>query len=74
MMQLIINIIILLHDVMRFSFHNAKYNISMFHDIYSTFVDDKQFVSYTKSVRHVRISFKSSYAKIKRKLLIEMLF
>ena len=74
MMQLIINIIILLHDVMRFPFYNARYSISCSMIFIHCFVDDKEFVAYTKNVRHVRMSFKLSYAKIKRKLLIEMLF
>ena len=74
MIRLIINIIILLHDVMRFPFYNARYSISCSMIFIHYFVDEKQFIAYTKTVRHVRINFKLSYAKIKRKLLIEMLF
>ena len=38
------------------------------------FVDDKEFVAYTKNVSNVRMNFKLSYMQIEHILLIEILF
>ena len=58
MMQLIVDIIILLHNVMRFPFYNARYSISCSMIFIHYFVDDRESMEYSKNVNDARMSFK----------------
>ena len=54
----IVGIIILFHDVMRFPFYNTRYSISCSMIFIHYFVDEKQFIVYSKNVNDARMSFK----------------